>query len=43
MSLNKLGDYLIANMPGWGRPIIKDQRKLKDFVAAKYIRAELDN
>jgi len=40
MSLNKLGEYLTANMPGRRRSIIKDQRKPKDFVVARYTKAE---
>lgn len=40
MSLNKLGEYLTANMPGRRRTIIKEQRKPKDFIVARYSKAE---
>lgn len=40
MSLNKLGEYLSATMPGRRRSIIKEQRKPKDFIVARYAQAE---
>ena len=40
MSLNKLGEYLTAAMPGRRRTIIKEQRKPKDFIVARYAQAE---
>lgn len=40
MSLNKLGEYLTATRPGRRRSIIKEQRKPRDFIVARYTRAE---
>ena len=40
MSLSKLGEYLTATMPGRRRSIIKEQRKPKDFIVARYTKAE---
>jgi hypothetical protein len=40
MSLNKLGEYLTAAMPGRRRSIIKEQREPKDFIVARYAQAE---
>lgn len=40
ISLNKLGEYLTAAMPGRRRSIIKEQRKPKDFIVARYAQAE---
>lgn len=40
MSLNKLGEYLTATMPGRRRSIIREQREPKDFIVARYAQAE---
>lgn len=40
ISLNKFGEYITAEMPGRRRSIIKEQRKPKDFIVARYAKAE---
>jgi hypothetical protein len=40
MSLSKLGEYLTATMPGRRRTIIREQRKPRDFIVARYSKAE---
>lgn len=40
MSLNKLGEYLSAPLPGRRSTIIKEQREPKDFIVARYAKAE---